>query len=227
MRVSVTQFTSALKPCRKEQWGYRSHNSPLHSSCAARNNEGIGHTIHLCTQAMPQGTMRVSVTQFTSALKPCRKEQWGYRSHNSPLHSSRAARNKEGIGHTIHLCTQAVPQGTKRVSVTQFTSALKPCRKEQWGYRSHNSPLHSSRAARNNEGIGHTIHLCTQTVQLLQLSNPTPLHSPAISEETGDSTTKNTLVIWPTAGPEACMCLAISSRTLICIQPPTEASSTK
>ena len=192
VQISVTWFNSALKLCNKQQCRYLSHDSTLHSSCETSNNAGICHMIQLCTQAVRQETKQVSVTWFNSALKLRDKEQRGqcrYLSHTSTLHSNCATRNNAGMCHTLQLCTQTVQQGTMQafvtqfiwhsshatrlnlVSVTQFNSALKPCDKEQWGYQSHNSPLHSNSPT-------------------LQLSTSTPLHSPAISEETRDSTTK-------------------------------------
>ena len=114
MRTSVMQF----KPCDKEQCRYLSHDSTLHSNCAASNSAGICHMIQLCTQAVRQATMQVSVTQFNSALKLCDKEPCRYLSHKSTLHSSCVTRNNEGICHMIQLCTQTVQQGTMQVSVT-------------------------------------------------------------------------------------------------------------
>ena len=73
-----------------------------------------------------------------------------------------ATRNKAGISHTIQLCTQAMRQGAKQSSVTQFNSALKPCDKEQSNHLSHNSTLHSSSATWNNEDISNAIQAMRQ-----------------------------------------------------------------
>ena len=136
-----------FKPSHKEQCRYLSHDSTLHSSCATRSTAIICHTIQLCTQAVQKGALQSSVTQFNSALKLCNKEHCNHLSHNSTLHSSCATRSTAIICHTIQLCTQVVRQNSEGIcytilhsshatrlnlaSVTQFDSALKPCRKEQ------------------------------------------------------------------------------------------------